>query len=495
MSFKKIFGLLICIGALISCTVTAFAGVPPNTVILKDYNVAYDMNYVSHSYTAREFISECLTNDKKNDIFYKMESTKLNDDFVDFETFKSASIEDEFMVYYYDENGDIKSLKIGGLDIVNAKALNSRTIEVYFNQDIDIDNFGAYENFSWRKGKYDIKGFQTLDTGECRELEISRFIQGSSNSIIGIIDEGEITDNGSYDFIQNKRTTQIEFFENGDSISQKEIYLEDKEAPQIIDVIASVESNSMYFIFSEPVWGYRGEDEFLNTYSVYNVDKYLLDGKPLSEIPIHDFKVGYFSHGDYYSHIDEFEGVDFRNTVKIEFNDKYILPEGEHTLFVDSIADSAFGEDGPNLSTPKEIKFYKDKTFTSYFVYQDKNINNGICKDDEDIGNNDAVYIKFSEEIDLETALDSNNYLLNGESLPAESKITPNIITYDDDDDIVDSITIELPDGTIRDAWGEVILLSSNIKNKNYDAKIINRKLYMPIKVWAWDGNFPYENN
>ncbi len=55
------------------------------------------------------------------------------------------------------------------------------------------------------------------------------------------------------------------------------------------------------------------------------------------------------------------------------------------------------------------------------------------------------VFVKFSKPVDQATALNQNNYTLNNEPLPHGSYIHANIKNYDDHDNLLDSVTIELP--------------------------------------------------
>lgn len=82
----------------------------------------------------------------------------------------------------------------------------------------------------------------------------------------------------------------------------------------------------------------------------------------------------------------------------------------------------------------------------------------------------DYVFVKFNQPVsttgDYKNALKTSNYTLDGVSLPSGTSIVANIIGYDDFDNIVDSITIRLPQGYLEDKNNQHILnLSHSIES------------------------------
>jgi hypothetical protein len=90
--------------------------------------------------------------------------------------------------------------------------------------------------------------------------------------------------------------------------------------------------------------------------------------------------------------------------------------------------------------------------------------------------NNDYVFVKFSKAVaitgDFKNALKTSNYTLNGAALPQGTQILADINGYDDIDNIVDSITIKLPEGAIIDPETTVINISAYLESA--DGKLIS---------------------
>lgn len=152
------------------------------------------------------------------------------------------------------------------------------------------------------------------------------------------------------------------------------------------------------------------------------------------------------------------------------------LTPGEWTLVVRSISD-----DVGNTAASTEFKFTVDKVekpefakdFRVVWAYADTNYdekNAGKLPDKEDKQDKDtkdAVYVKFNKPVKItgkaDNALATANYTLNGQALPKGTQIVGNIVGYDDKDQIIDSVTIVLPNGTITNAETTVLTISEHL--------------------------------
>lgn len=83
----------------------------------------------------------------------------------------------------------------------------------------------------------------------------------------------------------------------------------------------------------------------------------------------------------------------------------------------------------------------------------------------------DYIYIKFSKPIKLDSensALRVANYVLDGMQLPTGTQIFANIADYDDKDDVIDSVTIRLPNGWLGGKdLPHVLVISNTILDKD----------------------------
>lgn len=83
----------------------------------------------------------------------------------------------------------------------------------------------------------------------------------------------------------------------------------------------------------------------------------------------------------------------------------------------------------------------------------------------------DYIYIKFSKPIKLDSensALRVTNYVLDGMQLPTGTQILANIAGYDDNDQVIDSVTIQLPNGWLAGKdMPHVLVISNTILDKD----------------------------
>lgn len=154
------------------------------------------------------------------------------------------------------------------------------------------------------------------------------------------------------------------------------------------------------------------------------------------------------------------------------------LTPGEWTLVVRSISD-----DVGNTAASTEFKFTVDKVekpdfakdFRVVWAYADTKYEDGndakpglpTQGKEQDPTTKDAVYVKFNKPVKItgkaDNALATANYTLNGQALPKGTQIVGNIVGYDDKDQIIDSVTIVLPNGTITDAETTVLTISEHL--------------------------------
>lgn len=126
------------------------------------------------------------------------------------------------------------------------------------------------------------------------------------------------------------------------------------------------------------------------------------------------------------------------------------LSGGTWKLVVGSISDDY----GTTLATDSKEIVIDEKTVETDFKVVWAAVATAEDYDEAEIGNTSDglnqgswVYVKFNKPVDLATALDENNYALNNQPLPHGSNIQANIENYDDHDNVVDSVTIMLPQG------------------------------------------------
>lgn len=154
------------------------------------------------------------------------------------------------------------------------------------------------------------------------------------------------------------------------------------------------------------------------------------------------------------------------------------LTPGEWTLVVRSISD-----DVGNTAASTEFKFTVDKVekpefakdFRVVWAYADTKYEDGndattglpTQGEEQDPDTKDAVYVKFNKPVKItgkaDNALATANYTLNGQALPKGTQIVGNIVGYDDKDQIIDSVTIVLPNGTITNAETTVLTISEHL--------------------------------
>ncbi|WP_213023453.1 pectate lyase-like adhesive domain-containing protein, partial [Brevibacillus reuszeri] len=135
------------------------------------------------------------------------------------------------------------------------------------------------------------------------------------------------------------------------------------------------------------------------------------------------------------------------------------LEAGEWTLVVRSISDDV---GNTAASATKDFKVEKPVLNTDFKVVWSyaENINDA---------NYDFVFVKFSKEGatigDQKNITKTANYTLNGKALPTGTQIFADIKDYDDMDNIVDSITIRLPKGSITQPDRTVINISQYLES------------------------------
>ena len=129
------------------------------------------------------------------------------------------------------------------------------------------------------------------------------------------------------------------------------------------------------------------------------------------------------------------------------------LSGGSWRLVVGSVSDDY----GATLATDSKVIEVDTTTIDTGFKVVWAAVATGEDYSKSEIGNTTYnnnqgswVYVKFNKPVDLATALDENNYALNNQPLPHGSNIQANIKGYDDHDNVVDSVTIKLPqDGNL----------------------------------------------
>lgn len=151
------------------------------------------------------------------------------------------------------------------------------------------------------------------------------------------------------------------------------------------------------------------------------------------------------------------------------------LPAGDWTLSIESISDDVGNTAATATGTFKvEGSTATDTEFNVAWAYADKDSDiTDATEYDKDnaggIGQNDAVYVKFTKPVKItggfSSALTTTNYTLNGKALPDGTQIVANISGYDNHDNVVDSVTIILPDNTITDVETTVLNVTSFIES------------------------------
>lgn len=134
------------------------------------------------------------------------------------------------------------------------------------------------------------------------------------------------------------------------------------------------------------------------------------------------------------------------------------LSAGDWTLVVRSISD-----DIGNTAASATKEFNVEGTvapstaFKILFAFADVDTDLVVEATDGDgdgDGTYDYVFVKFSKPVsttgDFTNALKTSNYTLDGVSLPIGTQIYANIAGYDNLDNVTDSVTIRLPQGTLQ---------------------------------------------
>ncbi|MCM3625141.1 hypothetical protein M4D70_23235, partial [Brevibacillus borstelensis] len=150
------------------------------------------------------------------------------------------------------------------------------------------------------------------------------------------------------------------------------------------------------------------------------------------------------------------------------------LTGGEWTLVVRSISDDVGNTAASATKDFTVVKDVEDTDFRITFAKADfdSNFDDDLLTDLVDT-KNDYVFVKFSKAAaitgDFKNVLKTSNYTLNGAALPQGTQIFGDIAGYDDFDNVVDSITIKLPNGTITDPTTTVINVSSYLEAADGD--------------------------
>ncbi|MEJ8544136.1 hypothetical protein [Brevibacillus borstelensis] len=159
------------------------------------------------------------------------------------------------------------------------------------------------------------------------------------------------------------------------------------------------------------------------------------------------------------------EFVDKENKV-IRVTPTKELDAGEWTLVVRSISDDVGNTAASATKEFTVVKEVEDTAFKVVWSYAEHGSN--IGQDDYDF-----VFIKFSKAGattgDHKNILKTANYKLNGKPLPTGTQIFGDIAGYDDNDDIVDSITIRLPKNSITRPDTTVINISEYLESTTGD--------------------------
>lgn len=164
--------------------------------------------------------------------------------------------------------------------------------------------------------------------------------------------------------------------------------------------------------------------------------------------------------------------------VPVDENDNKVnLPAGEWKLTLTGLEDDVRN----TISTTGQLftvegETVEDSDFEILWMYDDLDaIGNGeeayirnTGKADADVNNEeDAVYVKFSKPVRTsgDGRVDNAKFTLNGAQLPQGAYVRANIEGYDDHDNVTDSVTIMLPDGTISKTGNTIIQVSPEIKS------------------------------
>lgn len=462
---KKLTSTLLATSMIISTGAVAFAQIPTNTVIIGDN--AYDINYVGSNEEVKLEVKQALNNDMTNDIFYKLSDESI----VDFETFENFNFAQNKEVKYYDEYGNMTYDNIlDELKLEYVESISADSVILSFNTKISSGENVFLEQFP--NDKFDIRLSQIVDNKK-KYFKIKGFksIEGNQKGLELILDtdveDNYLIDNSSFEVeFENKLTGAIECRSDYVTDSRKIEFLKAK----------AIDNKTIELEFTEPVFYTYDSNNKNYELSATNINNYLINGV--------EMETGSITIGQ----IDSYTQEDKRNIVTINLDNK--LMEGQNSIEIKNISDFAGVSDEYNRVTVQSLLFDVQKDFVVEFAYADKNISNGLSADTVDEGNNnDAIYIKFNDEIDLIKATNPDNYVFNGTRLPNGTTITANINGFDELDELIDSVTIELPDGEIVD--GSIIMINGY---SNDGFNITTGELEFPYVDENYNGELPYEN-
>jgi S-layer homology domain len=162
------------------------------------------------------------------------------------------------------------------------------------------------------------------------------------------------------------------------------------------------------------------------------------------------------------------------------------LAAGDWTLVVRSVSDD-IGNTTPSATKDFTVKAAPaaDQFKVTWAVADfDGDLDNATTVDGD--SNYDYIFIKFSKAValtgDYKNALKTSNYTLNGANLPQGTQIFADIQGYKDDTvDVVDSITIRLPEGTITDPSTTVINIGQYIESDKGEVLVNAGEHKLPI--------------
>lgn len=149
------------------------------------------------------------------------------------------------------------------------------------------------------------------------------------------------------------------------------------------------------------------------------------------------------------------------------------LTAGEWILVVRSISDDV-GNTAPSATKNFTVEGSAPVDTDFEVVWSFADVDADLVVEDNDGSDDDMsydyVYVKYSQPIsvtgDYKNATKTTNYTLDGQTLPTGTQIFANIQGYDNLDDVVDSVTIRLPQGTLDgENAPHVINVSSFIEN------------------------------
>ena len=154
------------------------------------------------------------------------------------------------------------------------------------------------------------------------------------------------------------------------------------------------------------------------------------------------------------------------------------LPAGNWTLVIRSISDDV-GNTTPSATETFTVAgpIVGETDFEILWAFADEDTDWKVEDANSGSGNSnyDYVVVKFSKPVSITgdqiNALKTSNYTFNGQPLPLGTQIFADIAGYDDLDNVVDSITIRLPQGAL---YGQnaphVLNVSPYLKSAQGDA-------------------------